>query len=471
MSVFQQLARRYKGKTWPEKILKFMGSLELAVLIIISISVIAAIGTFVEARYGATYAQKKVYHSPYMYFVLGLLVINLIQAMVDRWPWKKRHTGFVLAHIGILILLFGAWLTRYYGIDGSLALDIGQTGSHVTLNDTEVSFYSQDVQNNEYHLLLRKPVDFLVYPPGPFKYEFQVQDLFLRVVDFAPFALPEFRVQRTTHAADGPALRVQLESSRFNFSRWLVLKSPTEIKKLNLGPATLVFHNKQYQWKGGNVLVFQPISDSHQIKYEIYSRRKGGLVKKGVALPGDEVLTGWMDMKLRFLNFYPHAKEEAEYKILERPTPLTTSALKYQFKDEEHWLGVNSSATLFTNKKSYLFAYHNQRLPLGFKIKLLRFQMDRYQGTQMAASYASDVLVDGRWKVRISMNNPLKYKGYTFYQASFTSDESGRPTSSIFSVNKDPGRPIKNLGSFLIVLGIIMLFYFKKYYKTGRKDA
>ena len=83
-----------------------------------------------------------------------------------------------------------------------------------------------------------------------------------------------------------------------------------------------------------------------------------------------------------------------------------------------------------------------------------------------AASYESDVKVikegvEGK-KTTISMNEPLKYNGFTFYQSSFQQDEMGRPTMSILSVNHDPGRPWKYLGSLLIVLGIIHLFYFKR---------
>jgi hypothetical protein len=57
----------------------------------------------------------------------------------------------------------------------------------------------------------------------------------------------------------------------------------------------------------------------------------------------------------------------------------------------------------------------------------------------------------------------LKHNGFTFYQASFTSDEqTGEPNASILSVNWDPGRWVKYLGSLLIVLGSIHMFYFRK---------
>jgi cytochrome c biogenesis protein ResB len=73
------------------------------------------------------------------------------------------------------------------------------------------------------------------------------------------------------------------------------------------------------------------------------------------------------------------------------------------------------------------------------------------------------VQIPGGHDVVISMNEPLKYNGYTFYQSSFERDErTGKPAISILSVNYDPGRWIKYLGSMLMVLGSIILFYFKR---------
>ena len=108
-----------------QKIIKTTSSLKLAVLVILSLGIISAIGTIVEARYDAITAQQLVYDSPYMYAIMTLLCINLIGVMVDRWPWKRRHTGFVLVHTGIIITILGAWVTKEYGIDGSLQISVG----------------------------------------------------------------------------------------------------------------------------------------------------------------------------------------------------------------------------------------------------------------------------------------------------------------------------------------------------------
>ncbi len=69
------------------RILKFLASLQLAVIIILALGGLTAWGTFVEAQYGdAVAAQKLVYHSPWMYSVMILLATCLTAVMVDRWP-------------------------------------------------------------------------------------------------------------------------------------------------------------------------------------------------------------------------------------------------------------------------------------------------------------------------------------------------------------------------------------------------
>src|SRR6185312_312382 len=122
--------------------LRFLASIRLAVFIILSLGVVTAIGTITEARFDAEVARKLVYQSVYMYTVLALLAINLIAVMIDRWPWKQHHTGFVLAHVGILFIMFGAGLTQRYGIDGTMSLGLGQERHSITVREHELNVYS-----------------------------------------------------------------------------------------------------------------------------------------------------------------------------------------------------------------------------------------------------------------------------------------------------------------------------------------
>lgn len=104
-------------------------------------------------------------------------------------------------------------------------------------------------------------------------------------------------------------------------------------------------------------------------------------------------------------------------------------------------------------------SFEQRRLSLPFAVRLDKFVMGTDPGSMQAASYESYVSVlDSLGQVldsaHIVMNEPLKRGGFTFYQASF-SMEPGKTASSVLSVNRDPGRPWKYLGSFLTILGIV----------------
>jgi hypothetical protein len=193
-------------------------------------------------------------------------------------------------------------------------------------------------------------------------------------------------------------------------------------------------------------------------------------LKKGFLKEGEAFDPGFkMALQFRLLRYLPSALEDWDLKPSERPTPLTTSAIKIRFDGKEHWVLLNDMTKLFTNNAVYLLTYGNRRVDIGFKLDLVNFQVNRYQGTMRAMAYESVVKIPDGAQHTISMNEPLKYKGLTIYQASFQ-EEEGRPVASIFSVNQDPGRFLKYLGSLIISCGIVLLMWFKHLdFKVAKK--
>ena len=105
-----------------------------------------------------------------------------------------------------------------------------------------------------------------------------------------------------------------------------------------------------------------------------------------------------------------------------------------------------------------------EQIIVPFQINLERFNMGTDPGTQNPASYESYVNVfDGKDSInqKVFMNNPLDWDQFTFYQASYFPLEGGF-YGSVFSVNYDPGRFLKYLGSLLLVLGSTWHFYLRK---------
>lgn len=94
---------------------------------------------------------------------------------------------------------------------------------------------------------------------------------------------------------------------------------------------------------------------------------------------------------------------------------------------------------------------------LPFSVKLERFERDMHPGTDMARGFASTVTIEENgvsWPYTIRMNEPLRYKGYTFYQSSFSIKPDGE--YSILSVVRNKGRTFPYIASGLIFAGLLL---------------
>lgn len=119
------------------------------------------------------------------------------------------------------------------------------------------------------------------------------------------------------------------------------------------------------------------------------------------------------------------------------------------------WGGTAIYQELNHDNKMFLIALRPKREYLSFQVKLNDFSREIYDRTELAKSYVSKVDVlsdDGNFPFEISMNHPLRYRGYTFFQASFTEDEE----TSVFQVVKNPSWVTPYISSFLMVLGLFI---------------
>ena len=111
---------------------------------------------------------------------------------------------------------------------------------------------------------------------------------------------------------------------------------------------------------------------------------------------------------------------------------------------------------MFRNRRDYLYS-RGTNTPV--EIKLIDFRHDTYLGTSVAKNFSSLINLSDKEKeidrkVLISMNNPLRYTGRTFYQQSFAPDESG----TVLQVVHNPGWMIPYL--CCVIVGVGMLFQF-----------
>lgn len=109
--------------------------------------------------------------------------------------------------------------------------------------------------------------------------------------------------------------------------------------------------------------------------------------------------------------------------------------------------------------RTYHLVLRPRRYYKPYTLKLLDFQHDTYPGTDIPKNFASRVLIERpdtgeKRETLIYMNNPLRYAGETYYQASYDQDNRG----TILQVVRNPSRLTPYFSCILVGVGLIVQF-------------
>ncbi|QOV88710.1 cytochrome c biogenesis protein [Humisphaera borealis] len=119
---------------------------------------------------------------------------------------------------------------------------------------------------------------------------------------------------------------------------------------------------------------------------------------------------------------------------------------------------LNEPQAVEAGGKTYQMQLRFERGFRPFAIHLHKFTHDKFEGTAMARNFASQVTLLDPAKgvsreVTIKMNEPLRYAGETFFQASFRGDKT-----TILQVVKNPGWLMPYIACGLGALGMLIHF-------------
>jgi hypothetical protein len=220
------------------RLLKVFGSLKLAVVLLGVITIILAAATFYESAESSKAATQHIYKTWWFnYGLLGLLAVNLAAAALTRWPWKRKHVGFVITHAGIIIILGGCGAAFHYGTEGMLELRVGGRPAGVVRVDDEALSVVVPDTGQRVQTAVRARKDGSVTPRS-----IQLtRDIALTLDKYVPNTRVE-QVVEEGGAEGNPALRFRLQSEMAgqNVSDWLVADS-SEHSRASVGPAQIEF--------------------------------------------------------------------------------------------------------------------------------------------------------------------------------------------------------------------------------------
>jgi hypothetical protein len=116
--------------------------------------------------------------------------------------------------------------------------------------------------------------------------------------------------------------------------------------------------------------------------------------------------------------------------------------------------------------KTYEVELRFKRTYKPYTIQLLKFTHDIYPGTDIPKDFRSRVRLTDRGRneereVEIYMNQPLRYRGETFYQASFIPGDPRKrepDKGTILQVVRNPGWTLPYLACAMVALGMVLHF-------------
>lgn len=567
------------------KTFRFLASLKLAITVMLALMICMSVGTFVESYHGTETARLLVYDAPWFSLILLLLGLNVTGAALDRYPWKKKHTGFVITHLGIILILIGSFLTQGRMIDGQMTMPEGNAEKSITLSKPMLLIQDETAEKDWFFELRAKPfawtgtksllsadqaqesklqVLWKTYYPkanleekmvssesGPAAAQIHLQNSFVdqkmwlrendpklgsvpmgpAVFSFASDPLQagqgkvsslgyiELEINHETHRValpedgkfpfkskvEGTDLEIEVtdyfqkaiveqnqlvESTETSAEKnpavrlWVYTKDKKEFHTAFAKfPEFPTVHGMQPSSLGLKVYYRLPETGSKGERHELRLIQEGSELKvfiqdgfevrSQVVKINESISLGWMDLKMTVLDWYPHS----EYQKVFTPLSNTASgetvfpALELQLisgqEEKSIWLAQGIQETLVWQNNRYHFLFGEKRIPAGFRLFLKDFRVENYPGTNNPASFESDVILydDSRGfskETTISMNKPLHYRGFHIYQSGYSLPEGG-PEVSVFSVGRDPGIPLKYIGTIVMVIGIVLMFYFKSY--------
>jgi ResB-like family len=168
---------------------------------------------------------------------------------------------------------------------------------------------------------------------------------------------------------------------------------------------------------------------------------------------------------------YPHlligpmavaVQMEKTYKENERNQPSATVSILQSGSPIGTWsvaAGFPRPLSFQASGKSCQIVLRPKRFYKPFAIQLLQFRHDRYAGTDIAKNFSSRIKLTDPAKHEdreslIFMNNPLRYRGYTFFQAGFDNND----TTTVLQVAQNPSWLVPYISCALIVLGMLLQF-------------
>ncbi len=427
-----------------------------------------AAGTFIEDAYNTDVAKKIIYNAWWFEVIMVFFMINFIGNIKRYQLLKKEKWATLLLHLSFILIILGAFVTRYISFEGMMPIREGEASSGFYSDKTYLTIMVDgEFEGEMKRKTFENDVLFTAATTNDFSlknefnsipFEVEYQDFIMNAIEtlvpnengklFIKIVESSEGTRHEHYLRDGEVKNIHNILYAFNkFTQGAINITKIEDAYTIQTPFDGDFMRMADQFKG---TIAKDIVQPLQLR-SLYNLGGTQFVIPEPAIKGNLENKSNMDYKDKSSSDVVILKVKSQGK--EEIVTLTGSKGKQ---------GEPQSITI--DKLDFTLFYGSKVHELPFSIKLDDFIADKYPGTEKSyAAYKSkleitDKRISKTFKDSVYMNHILDYDGYRFFQAGFDPDEKG----TNLSVNHDFwGTWITYIGYFLLYFGLMAILFSK----------
>ena len=437
------------------KIFKYLFSTKFMLILMILFPFSMGLGTFLESWYSTEAARIWVYNAWWFEILMVLLIVCFIGNIKKYNLLSKGKRAVLLMHLSWVLILLGAFITRYLGDEGVMPIRENTISNTYLSEKTYLKVLIDGKKDEEEQ---RKTLKSKLLMSEYTNNDFKISDDFNKEIFSIEYK--DFR----ENVAEGLVLDPEGE-------RYIKLIEASDgnrrehyIKEGEVSSINNILFTLNYQVKGAINI------SSDEGEYFINSPFEGEFMVMSTQAQGELITNSTQPLELRslyqipgFQFVFPEPPLRGVFDIVDvlesdgAQEDVLVVDVKYKGEVREvSLLGgkgfVNNPKKITIQDLDFYLSYGSDEVEIPFSIRLNDFIAEKYPGTENSySSFMSRVTVESEntFDYDIYMNNILNHKGYRFFQASFDPDEKG----TILSVNKD------FWGTFITYSGYLLLFF------------
>lgn len=448
-----------------DKLASILFSTRLMAVLFIVFALSMGVGTFLEDAHGTTAARIWVYNTWWFEAIMVFFAINFCGNIVRYRLYKKEKWATLLLHLSFILIIIGAFVTRYISYEGVMPIREGETTANFLSEKTYLTiFLDGEIDGEPRRRIISEPLELAEATNNSFTIDtdYNKQPVVIEYKNYIQGA-----EMGLVEAEDGESYLKVVEAG--DGDRHDHFLKEGEVSNIH---NVLIAFNKPT--KGAINITYK------NDEYFIESPFEGSFLRMADQLQGLVFKDSLQPLMLRSLYqtagmqfVIPDPVVTGKYDI----TPITVKD-----KGQQDALIFNVSSNGETKEVKLLggkgynndmtkislagldmyFNYGSKQMELPFALKLNDFIAEKYPGTKnVYKSFKSKVDIVENNTSRpydIYMNHVLDHKGYRFFQASFDPDEKG----TVLSVNHDRwGTWITYAGYMLLYLGLMLILFTK----------